>query len=170
MNFIDTAKRRYSVRKYTSQKVEKDKLDLILEAAHVAPSGGNKQPVRLIVVQSDEGLDKVKKAARIYDAPCAIIVCADIDAAWVRPYDGKNIADIDASVATDHMMLQATDLGLGSLWICWFKSEVIKEEFSLPDNLVPVNILALGYADCEPASYDRHTETRNPIETMVRYE
>lgn len=170
MDFIDIARRRYSVRKYSSQKVEKEKLDQVLEAAHVAPSGANKQPVHLIVVQSDDGLGKVKKAARIYDAPCAIIVCADVDSAWVRPYDGKNIADIDAAIATDHMMLQATELGLGSLWICWFKPEVIKQEFDLPDNLVPVNILALGYADCEPASPDRHADTRNPIETMVKYE
>lgn len=169
MNFTDIAKRRYSVRKYTAQKVEKDKLDLILKAAHVAPSGANFQPVRLIVVQSDDGLGKLKKAARIYDAPCAIIVCADVNKAWTRPYDDKNIADIDAAIAADHMMLQATELGLGSLWICWFKPDVIREEFSLPDNLVPVNILALGYADCAPASPDRHTETRNPLETMVSY-
>lgn len=170
MNFKDVAKRRYSVRKYTAQKVEKEKLDLILEAAHVAPTGANKQPVRLIVAQSPEALAKVGKAARFYGAPCVIIVCSDVDKAWVRPYDGKNIADIDASIITDHMMLQATELGLGSLWICWFDPEVVKSEFGLPENLVPVNLLALGYADGAPASPDRHNKTRNPIELLVSYD
>jgi nitroreductase len=170
MNFIDIAKQRYSVRKYTDQKVEKEKLNLILEAARIAPTGANKQPVHLIVAQSPEALEKVNKAARVYGAPCVIIVCSDIDKAWVRPYDGKNIADIDAAILTDHMMLQATELGLGSLWICWFKADVIKAEFGLPDNLVPVNLLALGYADGEPASPDRHDQTRNPIESLVSYD
>lgn len=170
MNFIDIAKRRYSVRKYTEQKVEKEKLDLILEAARVAPTGVNAQPVHLIVVQSAEGLEKINKAARVYGAPCVIVVCSDVDKAWKRPYDGKNIADIDASIATDHMMLQATELGLGSLWVCWFKPDVIREEFGLPDNLVPVNLLVLGNADGEPLSPDRHDKTRNPIESLVSYE
>lgn len=166
---MEIAKRRYSVRKYTDQKIEKEKLDLILEAARIAPTGANKQPVRLIVAQSPEALSKISKAARFYSAPCVIIVCSDVDRAWVRPYDGKNIADIDASIVTDHMMLQATELGLGSLWICWFDPEVIKSEFDLPDNLVPVNLLALGYADGEPASPNRHEKTRNPIESLVSY-
>lgn len=170
MNFIDIAKKRYSVRKYTEQKVEPEKLELILEAAHVAPSGVNAQPVKLIVAQSEEALAKVGKAARYYNAPCAIIVCSDVSKAWNRPYDGKNIADIDAAIVTDHMMLQATELGLGSLWICWFKPEVIREEFNLPENLVPVNILCLGYSACEPASPERHSEMRKPIDELVSFQ
>ena len=62
MDFLTLAKKRYSVRAYTKQKVEKEKLDAILEAAHVAPTGGNCQPQHLIVVQSDEGLRKIGKA------------------------------------------------------------------------------------------------------------
>ena len=61
MDFLTLAKKRYSVRAYTKQKVEKEKLDAILEAAHVAPTGGNCQPQHLIVVQSDEGLRKIGK-------------------------------------------------------------------------------------------------------------
>ena len=77
MDFLTLAKKRYSVRAYTKQKVEKEKLDAILEAAHVAPTGGNCQPQHLIVVQSDEGLRKIGKATNIYGAPLAIIVCSD---------------------------------------------------------------------------------------------
>ena len=92
MDFLTLAKKRYSVRAYTKQKVEKEKLDAILEAAHVAPTGGNCQPQHLIVVQSDEGLRKIGKATNIYGAPLAIIVCSDINKVWTRPFDGKKRA------------------------------------------------------------------------------
>lgn len=97
MEFIELAKKRYSVRRYKDKKVEADKLDRILEAAHVAPTAADRQPVRLIVVQDEEGLGKIGKGADIYGAPLAVIVCADHGRAWTRPYDGKKTTDIDAA-------------------------------------------------------------------------
>lgn len=170
MDFINIAKQRFSVRSYTDQAVEKEKLDKILEAAHVAPTAANLQPVHLIVVQSEEGLAKIGQGANLYGAPLAIIVCADHEKAWVRPFDKKQTADIDASILTDHMMLQATELGLGSVWICYFKPDVISREFGLPDDLEPVNILAVGYSDEEAADPERHSQTRIPMEELVSYE
>lgn len=105
MDFITIAKQRMSVRNYKKTKVEPEKLEKILEAAHVAPTAANLQPVHLIAVQSEEGLAKIGKAASIYEAPLAIIVCADHNKAWVRPFDQKQTGDIDASILTDHMML-----------------------------------------------------------------
>ena len=170
MNFLDNAKKRYSVRSYKSQKVEQEKLDLILEAAHVAPTAANLQPVRLLVVQEKEGLAKIEKAANIYNAPLAVIVCADHSTAWTRPCDKKQTGDIDASILTDHMMLQASELGLGTVWVCYFKPDILSQEFNLPENLEPVNILVIGYADEEPADPDRHGKTRIPLDTLVAYE
>ena len=159
MDFMELAKRRCSVRAYEDRKVEPEKLERILEAARIAPTAKNLQPVKLLAVQSGEGLEKVGKAANIYGAPLAIIVCADHQRAWTRPFDGKCSTDIDASILTDHMMLEATELGLGSVWICFFKPDVLREEFSLPEHLEPVNILAVGYASGTPASPDRHDKT-----------
>lgn len=170
MNFLDNAKKRYSVRSYKSQKVEQEKLDWILEAARVAPTAANLQPVRLIVVQEKEGLAKIEKAANIYNAPLAVIVCADHSTAWTRPFDKKQTGDIDASILTDHMMLQASELGLGTVWVCYFKPDILSQEFNLPANLEPVNILVIGYADEEPADPDRHGKTRIPLDTLVAYE
>ena len=169
MNFLDIAKKRYSVRSYNSQNVEPEKLDKILEAAHIAPTAANLQPVRLLVIQEKTELDKISKAANIYNAPLAIIVCSDHSIAWKRPFDNKQTTDIDASILTDHMMLEATELCLGSVWICYFKPDVIKEEFNLPDNLEPVNILAIGYSDEKPASLTRHEETRMPLSDLIYY-
>lgn len=173
MDFLNLAKKRYSVRSYTKQKVEKEKLETILEAAHVAPTGGNCQPQHLIVVQSDEGLKKISKAANIYNAPLAIIVCSDTSMTWTRPFDGKKLTDIDASIITDHMMLEATDLGLGSVWVCYFNPDIIKSEFAIPVNLEPINILVIGYAntgDEIPLCADRHFKMRKPMSSTVSFE
>ena len=173
MDFLTLAKKRYSVRAYTKQKVEKEKLNAILEAAHVAPTGGNCQPQHLIVVQSENGLSKIGKAANIYGAPLAIIVCSDIEKTWTRPFDVKKLTDIDASIITDHMMMEATDLGLGSVWVCYFKPSVLKTEFNLPSNLEPVNILAIGYADTSHETVlpsNRHNKMRLPLSATVSFE
>ena len=169
MDFMTLAKKRCSIRAYTDQKVEPEKLAQILEAARIAPTAKNLQPLKLLAVQSEEGLAKIGKAANVYGAPLVIVVCADHDRNWTRPFDGKQSGDIDASILTDHMMLQATELGLGSVWICFFKPDVLREEFALPENLEPINILAIGYAAGEHAKSDRH-EVRVPLDQLVAYE
>ncbi|MDO4315722.1 MAG: nitroreductase family protein [Oscillospiraceae bacterium] len=170
MDFLNLAKRRYSVRSYLPQAVEPEKLVRILEAAHAAPTAANRQPVRLLVLQSRESLEKLEKAADIYHAPLAILVCADRSRAWVRPFDRKQSGDIDAAILTDHMMLQATELGLGSVWVCYFKPDIIRREFALPEELEPVNILALGYAGGSAPSPDRHALERVPMNQLVSWE
>ncbi|MDO5784154.1 MAG: nitroreductase family protein [Eubacteriales bacterium] len=170
MDFITIAKQRCSIRRYSQKSVETEKLKKILEAAHVAPTAANLQPVHLIAVQSEEGLAKIGKAANIYGAPLAIIVCADHSKAWVRPFDNKQTGDIDASILTDHMMLQATELGLGTVWVCYFKPDVLRKEFDLPSNLEPINILAVGYSDEKPADPERHDKLRIPMHALVSYD
>ncbi|WP_295939725.1 nitroreductase family protein [uncultured Alistipes sp.] len=168
MDFLTLAKKRYACRKYKADKVEPAKLAAILEAGRVAPTGANRQPQRLVVVESKEGMERLARCTRDFGAPCAVIVCADTDQVWTRKYDGKKIGDIDASIVTDHMMLAATSLGLDTLWICMFKPEALREEFHLPDHVEPVNILLLGYGDGEPADPDRHDTMRKPLsETVV---
>jgi len=132
MDFREIAKKRCSVRSYEDRPVEMEKLIQILESGRYAPTGANRQPQRLIVVKETDDLARLAGGANTFKAPLAIIVCADHGASWKRSYDRKDIADIDASIVTDHMMLQATDLGLGSCWICHFNPEVIRKEFNIP--------------------------------------
>lgn len=170
MKLLELAKQRYSVRGYSDKPVESEKLALILEAGRVAPTAANFQPQKLLVIQSEEGHKKLKKAANVFDAPVAIVVCGDKDEVWKRPYDGKDVLDVDVSIITDHMMLQATELGLGTIWVAYFKPDIIKQEFNLPSNLEPINILGIGYATSEPASPDRHEKTRKSLSETVVYE
>ncbi|MDE6907543.1 MAG: nitroreductase family protein, partial [Lachnospiraceae bacterium] len=82
----------------------------------------------------------------------------------------KQTVDIDASILTDHMMMEATELGLGSVWVCYFKPDVIRQEFRLPDTLEPINILAIGYANGNPADPERHQSQRISLNELVHYE
>jgi nitroreductase len=168
MNFLDLATKRHSVRKYSARKVETEKLEKILEAGRIAPTASNRQPQKLTVVQSDEGMEKLKKAAKIFDAPLAVIVSSDHEQTWKRTYDGKDTADIDASIVTTHMMLQAVELGLGTVWICHFDIEVLKKEFNLPENVEPINILAIGHAAADDEPNPRHF-VRKELDQIVTY-
>jgi nitroreductase len=170
MSFLELAKKRFSVRKFEAKKVEKEKLLQILEAGRIAPTAANYQPQRIIVVQEEAGLVKLKKAANIYEAPLSVIICADHNTAWKRSFDGKSTVDIDASIVTDHMMMEATELGLGTVWICNFKPDVLKKEFNMPDHIEPVNILVIGYGAGKIASPERHDKARKPIQETVFYE
>ena len=106
----------------------------------------------------------------IFGAPLAIIVCADTSEAWTRKYDGKNISDLDASLVTDHMKLAAASLHLDTLWLCMFKPAAEREEFALPANVEPVNILLIGYGDGPAADPNRHDTLRKPLSATVFHE
>lgn len=170
MDFLALAKKRFACRKFHDREVEPVKLDLILQAGRVAPTGANRQPQRVLVVRSKEGRERLARCTRDFGAPCALVVCADRSEAWTRQYDDKTITDIDATIVTDHMMLCATSLGLDTLWVCMFRPEAVREEFALPEHFEPVNILLIGYGDCLPADPERHELMRKPIGETVFYE
>ena len=140
-DFLDLAKARYSVRKFLDKKVPKDIIEKILKA-------------RIIVVESAEGLAKIKECTRChFDAPLVFIISYNKEECWTRPYDGKLSGDIDASIVTTHMMLEAANLGIGSCWVMHYRPEVLKEKFNLPDNLESTALLVMGYPaeDAKPA-------------------
>lgn len=167
MNFLELAKQRHSVRNFERKDVSAEDVRMIVEAAHVAPTAANRQPIRLLVAQDPDTLGRLSKAADIYGAPLAILVCADKSRAWVRPSDGKSTSDIDASIVCDHMMMEATDLGLGSVWICWFDADTIRSEFGLADDMEPVNIIAIGHSAEPPANPNRHIAERIPVDQLT---
>jgi nitroreductase len=167
MDFIELATKRFSARKYSADKVEPEKLQKILEAGRLAPTACNNQPFKLIVVESDEGLKKLGKGASTFGAPLAIVVCSNMTECWKRSCDNKNSGDIDASIVTDHLMLQATELGLGSVWVCSFNPDVLRKEFNIPANFEPVNVLIIGYSTDEMPN-PRHFIRKDLNDTVVR--
>lgn len=167
MNFLELAEKRYSVRGFKELPVSQMMIDKILMAGNAAPTAHNNQPQEIIVVKSRKGLKTLKKCTEChYNAPLAFIICYDKDKCWKRSYDDKNSGDIDASIVATHMMMEATELGIGSTWIMYFIPEAVKVEFRLSDNIEPVAILIMGYADAEPSQ--DHLNRRD-LEEYVSY-
>ncbi len=176
MDFLDLARTRWSVRDYDARPVEQEKIDRILEAARLAPTGANRQPQRLFVLKSDEALATVRSATRMaFNAPLVILVCAKVDEAWHNKRetvmrgttcDMYNVAEMDASIVCDHMQLAATELGLGTLWVRGYDTQALLDAFDLPEGVVPMCLLDVGYPSetARPASL--HFE-RKPLEETV---
>ena len=154
MDFLQLAKeRRYSVRKFKDTPVEKEKLDLILEAGRVAPTACNYQPQRILVIQDPSALEKLRQCTVWYfGAPVVLLVCYDKTTCWKDATNDAIGGGVDVSIVATHMMLQAAELGLATTWVGGFHHQKARELFAIPDYLVPVALLPIGYAaeDVEP--------------------
>ena len=169
MEFLSLVKERYSVRKFSAKKVEQEKVDLILEAGRLAPTAVNYQPQRILVLNSEDSLNSLKACTPFhFNAPLAMIVCYDNTISWKRQLDGKDMGEVDASIVTTHMMLEVTNLGLGSTWVAHFDPEKLVKAFSLPQNIIPVVVLPIGYPDKGSSPHSNHYN-RFDIETTVFY-
>ena len=148
--FQALARERYSCRQFKDTPLTGIQINHILEAARVAPTAANKQPVHVWVVKSPEALEKLKGATDYtYGAPVVFMVGAKADAAWVRKYDGKNGAEIDAAIVGTHIMLEASALGLGNVWVGSFDPAKIKADFPETAGYEMVCLFPVGHAAAE---------------------
>lgn len=148
MKFIDLCKSRVSTRDYLEKAVERELIEQILEAGRLAPSAVNYQPWHFTVVTTLEMLASIKECYPrewFMSAPMVIIVSANKSEAWVRASDGKSHADIDAAIAAEHICLAATDLNLGSCWVCNFETTKLHQLLELNEEVEPIVIIPIGY-------------------------
>ncbi|MFQ3549613.1 MAG: nitroreductase family protein [Armatimonadota bacterium] len=167
MDFNKLINRRYSSREYRNDPVEDVKLMQVLDAARLAPTAANKQPFELIVINTkgrEEELLKIYNRDWFVQAPIVICICTRPDKAWSR-MDGKNFADVDATIAMDHLILCATDLGLATCWIGAFNPDEAREILNIPDDYEPLAFTTLGYANDMP-----HEKKRKQLSELVHYE
>ena len=169
MEYSELIKKRYSVRKFTDEPVKKEAIDRILDAAHLAPTGCNFQPQRILVINTPEAIEKLQGCTRAhFGANTAMLVCYNKDECWTRKYDNEVSGMVDASIVATHMMLAAENEGVGSTWVMHFNPFAMREAFNIPENIIPVALLVLGYPapDAEPHPY--HSQFR-PQEETVSY-
>lgn len=169
MIFMDLCKNRYSTRKFSDKPVEQEKLDYILEAGRIAPTGRNYQPQKVYVIKSAEAVAKVREAAApmAYNAPMMLVVGYDKNISakadpWGETYD---LGESDAVIVATSMMYAAEDVGIGTLWTRGFNSRNVANALGLPDNIEIVCLLDLGYSACEPAP--KHFERKALDETVT---
>lgn len=169
MDFTSLSAERYSLRKFSSQSVEAEKLNVILEAGRNAPTAHNLQPQRIFVLQSPEALEKIDGCTGChFHPPVMLVVAYDAKEAWNREDDGKNHGEIDAALATGQMMLQAAELGLGTTYVGMFDPEKVLAAFPEMAGLTPIALLPLGYP-AEGAHPSRLHNSRKPLEELVKY-
>ena len=167
MEFEKVIKERCATRSFDSRKIEQEKLDKILEAGRIAPTAKNIQPIKIYVVQSEEGLSKIDMASRCrYNAPLVLLVCGDKSLAYTK--EDYSTYEMDASIVATHMMLEATNIGVDNIWVELFDREILRKEFNIPENLIPVCLLPIGYKSDKCPESPMHN-IRKSIEEIVEY-
>ena len=164
MNFMDLAKARFSTRKFTDQPVEDEKLAKILEAGNVAPTAKNQQPQKIYVIRSQEKLDQLNDLTHcIYGAKTVLLVAYDDSLDWDNPLE-ENIhsGEVDAAIVATHMVMEATELGIGSVFVGFFPLTKSAQALNLPEQIKPVMLLPIGYTADTFKPAPRHTEYRDP--------
>ena len=167
MEFLELARQRHSVRAYKPDPVEDDKLQQVLEAARLAPTACNLQPFQLLVIHTkgrEAELKRIYSAPWFVKAPILICACGILSQSWVRR-DGENYCDVDVTIAMDHLILAATNLGLGTCWIAAFDAAAARDVLKLPDDVRPLIFTPLGYPDARPGNKSRKSQ-----DELVRYE
>ena len=167
MSFLELAKERYSVRKFTDQKVEQQKIDMILEAALTAPTAKNLQPYKLFVLQSEEAVAKASEITKMtFGCSTIIVVGAKYDIGWVRDSDEREFADVDAAIVGTHIMMEIQDLGLGTTWVGWFDIPKFKAAFPEMADYDLVALFPIGYPSPEAHPAKMHFDTKSKEELV----
>ena len=167
MNFEEIIRKRTSVRKFSERKLEQEKLNKILEAGRVAPTAKNSQPIKIYVVNSEDGINKINKASRcIYGSSCVLIICGNKEEAYHK--GNYSTYEMDSCIVATHMMLEATFLDVDNIWIESFDENILREEFNIENEYIPVCLLPLGYK-AEDCPINPLHDKRKSIEELVIY-
>ena len=169
MEFNDVIRERFSVRQFDERPIEEEVLQRILEAGRIAPTAANKQPWRVSVIRSDEGLEKIRAISRCaFNAPVVLLFTYDENEQWRSPLEeGITSGQQDVSIVATHMMLAAWDLGIGSCWVNFFPQSETGRAFGLPENEKPVLLLPIGYPGEKAKPSPMHSQ-RKPLEELVK--
>ena len=170
MEFQKLAAERYSVRKFKPAHLPKKTLDKILQIGHMAPTGCNYQPYRVLVINTDESCARLASWTKChFDAPTALLVCYHKEECWHRRYDGAPSGPVDAAIVGTHLMLAAADLGVGCTWVMHFDPAAMRAAFAIPEQIEPVALLVMGIPDNGVEPFHLHGEFR-PLSEVVLYD
>lgn len=157
MDFTTLIQNRYSCRAFSASPVVREKVDRILEAGRIAPTAVNRQPVHVWAVSDPGVLEAIRGVTRSnYGAPLILVVgCRPADA-WVRRYDSKNGAEVDASIVATYLMLAAENEGLATLWVGSFDPALLAGILPGTEGYELVAMINVGYAAEGSAPSEKH--------------
>lgn len=160
---MDNILTRRSIRRYTDEPISKEDIEKLMRAAMAAPSAKNAQPWEFIIVQDKEKLQKMSRltpyARPLMNAPLGIVVLGNLEVNEFLEY-----CMIDASAATENLLLAAHEMGLGGVWIGMYPKpanfEKFNELFNVPEHVQPLWMIALGHPSGEGVIIDKYNETK----------
>ena len=167
MDFLELVKERYSVRKMKSERVKQEDLNKILEAARLSPTAKNLQRERLLVINTEEGIEKIKRCTLCdFGATTIVVISYEKDDEQNESEFSRKYGLIDTGIVATHMCLEATNLGLGTTMVGLFDRELTKKLFNIPEKYQPELLLPIGYIDRKPSILH---ERRKEIKEIVKY-
>ncbi len=162
MNFKELAENRYSCRKFSDRKVEKELIDQIIDTAIKAPTAVNKQPYKIFLMDSAEAKQNLEKVTTFtFGAHTFLVVGSSANSGWVRSFDHKSFADVDASIVATHIMMEIEDLGLATTWVGHFDAPMLKQMYPAMKDYELIAIFPIGYAAEDAAPSPRHFERKD---------
>lgn len=168
MDFMELAKKRYSVRKFSERTIEQEKLDVIFSVGNIAPTAKNLQPQRIYVLQSEDALAKLDTLTHCrYGAKTVLLFAYNTDEDWKNPLEeGVHSGVEDVSIVATHIMLAAAEQGLDTCWCNYFANSKLEELFDLPENEKSVLIMPIGYAADDAKPTPLHEQKKELSETV----
>jgi nitroreductase len=178
MQFKEVITNRKSIRNYIDTPIEADKIEYILECARQAPSWANSQCWRFIVIQKTETIHEIAKVSVINrwlkKAPTIIVACADTTGSGNK--NSLEYYAVDVAIAFEHLILAATDVGLGTCWIGGFNENKLKEILGIPPRIKVIAMTPVGYPVKKPSPSDKlkqlviKSSSRKSLAELVHYE
>lgn len=171
MSFLELAKGRYSCRKFSDRKVERELLDQVIAAGIAAPTAVNTQTFRIWSMDSQTAKENIHAVTHFtFGAQAFLVVGYQEEKAWTREFDHRNFADVDAAIVATHMMLEISDLGLATTWVGHFDAPKLKELYPQMKDYDLIAIFPIGYAAEEKAGQpsERHFVRKSEDELVER--
>jgi nitroreductase len=175
MDFMDVVRTRKSTRSYMDKDVEEEKLNQILEAARLAPSWANKQCWKYIIVNEKGKIQELAAGlinSWMKNSKVVVVACADPKKSGSK--NGMDYYLVDVAISMEHLVLAATNLGLGTCWIGGFDEKKVKKILNIPEKIKVVAMTPVGYPSTEKVR-DKITrkiirsDTRKSLEEMIHY-
>lgn len=169
-DFLTLAAERYSVRSFQPDHLSTEIIEKLLQAAHLAPTGCNYQPQRILILNTDDSIERLKPCTKChFNAPTAMLICYNRQECWTRKYDGATCGAVDATIVATHVLLEAAELGIGATCVMHFDPVAMRNAFSIPDYIEPVVLLVMGYPAPNAAPLPLHSQFR-PMDEVVVYD
>ena len=169
MDFEQICLKRYSVREFSGQPVEKTTIDKIIKLARIAPSALNNQPYEIYIAATEESVAKIASAdALTFGAKLVFVVCSDSNKYWSNRYSGKDFTLQDIGIVASTIMYACEEYGLGTVYVCAFNPEKLKKVLHLSDSLLPECLIVAGYKGINSKPSPRHY-IRKSVEEMFHF-